>query len=689
MPRGKKSVIGSLSAPAPGEDEVQLSQELLSGILEDSINGFFILNSGYRIIHGNRAFRTMFRSMATGPVDVPVYTLLEGESRRVIKRQLRAVSHRKSPGTVEIELVVEDVKRHFLVSLSPVRSSGTRGNLIYGFVQDVSELKSLQYQLENERNYNRSIIETVKLGFVLVNDGNEYLDYNSEYLAILDRGEHELEGKTFYDFTDPHYIEAQKAMMREMVRSGKSFIFEKEFIRKDGSRVPVLVSMSRLPDKQGRPIGNFAFIRDISDQKQIENALKQQNLNIRKLITIYNEVSARFMGCANGDEVYASLVESMQSILGDADVEILMRGDDGFSPAYGAGRLTGTHRGPVSERNSLVMKLLGTRDAPILVRDIATEMNDEDFSVFPGISRHRSALFIPVQMRGVQGLVIILAFRNELQQPDEYVINLLAGMSNLASITIEKILSVEEQNAMRTTLDRYDRLTSMGRIIAGVAHEINNPLSIMQLDLDEMKDIASELQVKERASFDELVRSLQEEISRLSGLVKQLKDYSNPTGIGLETVFIDDLLKDFPIKIFLKNLQKKGVRVRLKLGAGNASIQIPRNRLIQVLMNLCANADDAIAGVKAPELTIETGRKEGERPQVYIMVSDNGPGIPAGMAQKIFEPFYTTKKSEGTGLGLSISYSIVKSYSGEILVESGEGRGARFIIHFPESSVSP
>jgi PAS domain S-box-containing protein len=663
-----------------------LSREFLMGILDDSVNGFFILNARFRIIFGNRAFRSMFREYEGS--DVPVYELFSGNPRRTIKRKIQAVFGKQVPKIIEIELGIAGKTRYFLVSLNPVRRKSARAKVIYGFIQDVTELKNLQYQLENERNYNRSIIETVKLGFVLVNDSNEYLDYNREYLAILGRDEKDLEGRTFYDFTEPSYIKNQEARMKEMVKSNRPFILEKEFIRKDGSTVPVLLSMSRLLDKQGRPIGNFAFIRDISDQKQIENTLKEQNRTIVNLVTIYNYASARFMNCSNRDEAFGVLGESLHGIIGFDKIEILMKENHGFSSVFGAGVLAQGRNEPVSDKNSLTFKLLAARESPILVKNVETELNDEDFSVFPGLTRHRSALFIPVPVRGSFGLAVIMAFEKPLSALDEYVMNILIGISNLASITIERILSAEEQSMMRLTLDRNERLTSMGRIIAGVAHEINNPLSIMQLDLDEMKEIASDLETRDKASFDELVKSLQEEISRLSGLVKQLKDYSNPSSIGLESVQIDDMIRDFPVKIFLKNLQKKGIRVRLRLNAGRKAVQIPKNRLIQVLMNLLQNAEDALAGRPEPELIVETGIS-GRKAQVFVAVLDNGAGIPSTHIQKVFEPFFSTKKSEGTGLGLSISYSIVKTYRGEIQVESREGEGTRFVISFPESSVSP
>jgi C4-dicarboxylate-specific signal transduction histidine kinase len=172
----------------------------------------------------------------------------------------------------------------------------------------------------------------------------------------------------------------------------------------------------------------------------------------------------------------------------------------------------------------------------------------------------------------------------------------------------------------------------------------------------------------------------------MSGIVAQLKDYSKPESIDDEKVNIDDVVKNYPLKILIKNMKKKGIDVRLKLNASKSLIKMPKNRLIQVLMNVLTNADDAIKDKKNGIIRLETRRIEKDSPYITISVKDNGIGIPEENLHKIFEPFFTTKKREGTGLGLSISYSIIKSYNGEIEVTSKPDDGAEFIIYFKEEA---
>lgn len=653
-------------------------------IIDESIDGFFIINKEYRIIKENKSFREIFNGFDFLSESIYLFDLVSRESKRNLKKRINNVLKNKSSETAEIKIMRGSQKKFYLISLNPVRQLSAKRKFIYGFIKDITEIKNLQYQLEQERNYNRSIIENVNLGFVMVNDDNEYLDFNNEYLSILKRDKKELKEKTFYDFTAPAYIEVQKKLNNEMIHTGKSYILEKEFIRKDGSTIPVLVSMSRLVDKNNKVVGNFAFIRDISDQKRIENEFKSQNEKILNLIGLYNTISAKFLKCADIDDVFSVLSDFIEKIISPDSIEILLRQKYGFRSSFSVRPVTRSKDIYLDERISLLVKKLITKQSVIFTQDIKTELNDEDIAAFPGFLRYKSGIFIPMSIRDEIISIIILSFKKTIKSPDEILMNVLIGISNLASITIEKIMSIEEQIKMKNTLDRAERFSAMGTLIAGVAHEINNPLSIMQLDLDELRSSSSDLDEKTNAACSDIIESLQEEIRRMTGIVNQLKDYSNPSRIDTDNIFIDELLKTIPIKIFFKNLMKKGITLNLNLNAGKSAIQIPKDRLIQVMMNLLSNADDAIENKTSGEIYVETGRLLKDKALVYILVRDNGSGIAPENFNKIFEPFFSTKQSEGTGLGLSISYSIIKGYNGEIHVSSTIGKGSEFTVYFPE-----
>lgn len=676
------SVMRDISKLKQLESQFIAERNYFKNIIDDSIDGFFMTDTTSKLLRFNRSFQNLFE--IRNRQDLKLFDLVVGKSREHLIRNVRSVMKQKKYVKMELSCESHSAK-HLLMSLNPLYAQDGTITGIYGFVKDISEIKRLQNIIEYERNYNRSIIETVDLGFVLVNDDNEYLDYNDAYLKILGRNEEELSAKTFYDFTVKEYINYQKSLMDELKRTGHSITFEKEFIRRDGSSIPVVVSMARLRDEEENQIGTFAFIRDISEQKEIENKLIERSTRILNLINIYNTISVQLLQCEEIDEVFYALHDSILSIVHPDSIEIITKEYNGFRTAFSHNAITRKDV-LITAKLSLIIQKLIREQRSILISSIDTELNDEDLDLFPGLTDYQSALFVPIRLKDEVGGIVILSFTEHRDTIDEIILNILIGITNMAFLTIEKIKSKHEQTEMQNALDRYERLSLMGRIAAGVAHEINNPLSIMQLDLDELNSFYHSGDCPE-IERRELFSSLQEEIKRMSGIVSQLKDYYRPDSFEKEVVSIDDMLKSYPIKILLKNLKKKGIELDMYLSAGKSFIHISKSRLIQVLMNIISNADDAIGNKKYGKVIIETKRIDKDGPYVQISIRDNGVGISSQEINRIFEPFYTTKKSEGTGLGLSISYSIIKNYNGEIEVMSEVKKGAEFIIYFPEHIV--
>ncbi len=649
-------------------------------IINDSIDGFFAVDRQYRVLDHNKSFAGMFAGYLARGREARFTDMLTGDSRKRIESSINAVFRRGSSETGEIEIEnTSGMKRYYLVSLNPLEDPESRVVAVFGFLKDITEIKRLQYMVENERNYNRGIIETVNLGFVLVDDQNEYLDYNRAYLEILGREEADLVGRNFYDFTVPKFRKYQGEIMAEVKRTGAPVTFEKEFVRRDGSVVPVVVTMSRLIDKNGKPIGSFAFIKDISEQKRTERELIEKNERIIRLINIYNAVSAKLLSPGSIGEVYEIVAGAVADIIRPATMEIFALGRRGYRSVFTRDIATRKETVFIRDDQCPVVKKLLADTNPIFIPDARAGLGARDLKFFPDLKKNASAIFIPVNIKGDMAGFMVLSFETVHADIDDIVLKLLNGIANLASITIEKLNSLREQSTMQQALDRYERLTAMGRIIAGVAHEINNPLSIIQFDIDDLRGIASAEGLPE--GFMEALESIQEEVTRMSGIVTQLKDFSKPEETGGDTVLVDEVIKSYPLKIVFKNMKKKGLTVRTLPGAGSVHARISKNRLIQVLMNLLNNADDAIADKERGIIEVETRITDRGGPGVAIIIRDNGTGIEADDLSRVFEPFFTTKKSEGTGLGLSISYSIVKSCNGEIEVRSARNEGTEFTVH--------
>lgn len=264
---------------------------------------------------------------------------------------------------------------------------------------------------------------------------------------------------------------------------------------------------------------------------------------------------------------------------------------------------------------------------------------------------------------------------------------------------------------------RAEKLASVGRLSAGIAHEIGNPIGIVMgyLELLKQKDIPD-------AEKREYIHRTEEEIERINTIIRQLLEISRPSTAGLKVVSIHDLIDDVAQVLNVQPLMSN-IELECCLEAQNDRVLADANQLRQVFLNLIINAADAISsGGKTVDgklliksvLDGETPETEGndaadalhgaganenparsrspdpKRPArdrkayLKIMFIDNGPGIPEENISNIFDPFFTTKEpGKGTGLGLSVSYMIVEGFGGQMRVDSKIGQGTTMTLRLP------
>jgi len=257
------------------------------------------------------------------------------------------------------------------------------------------------------------------------------------------------------------------------------------------------------------------------------------------------------------------------------------------------------------------------------------------------------------------------------------------AFENMAARLQENRIELEQNIATlekaQEDLIRSEKMASVGRLAAGVAHELGNPLSSIQgfIHLIDREDISKE----EKADFLHRVRS---ELDRMDSIIRLLLDYARPARSNIEPV---DLNKLVETGLGLIEVQKgfKDFQIRKELAPDLPPARAEENKLIQVLLNLLNNAVQAMAGRIRPEervLTLETGLEGAD--QVFISVADTGIGIAGEDLESIFDPFFTRKEpGQGAGLGLAVSRSIIESFGGRIKAASILARGSRFTVLLP------
>jgi two-component system NtrC family sensor kinase len=234
-----------------------------------------------------------------------------------------------------------------------------------------------------------------------------------------------------------------------------------------------------------------------------------------------------------------------------------------------------------------------------------------------------------------------------------------------------------QKRELEMQLMRSERLSYLGRLSAGIAHEINQPLTgvltFASLLLRKFREDEST-----RKDLEIIVR----ETTRIRRIVQGVLEFARETPMEKKPVKIEQVL-DETLDLVVHQQRFFGITVQKQYDTTLPELILDPNLMEQVFMNIILNAADAMKG--SGTLTIGTRR---DKTMVAIEFRDTGPGIPAAIIDKIFDPFFTTKDStEGTGmgLGLSVSYGIVKNHSGDIEVRSEEGQGTTFIVRLPVS----
>jgi signal transduction histidine kinase/DNA-binding NarL/FixJ family response regulator len=237
---------------------------------------------------------------------------------------------------------------------------------------------------------------------------------------------------------------------------------------------------------------------------------------------------------------------------------------------------------------------------------------------------------------------------------------------------------VEERTAelrsAQELLIRAEKLASVGRLAAGIAHEINNPLMPIRVNLEMMKEDVDEKRDVSGEDIDEALRS----VNRISRIVERLQQFTRKRGDNapvMQPLKIADVLDDV-MALSGSYITKSGIKVNINVDE-KAQVYGSRDQLEQVFLNIILNAHAAMQN--GGTLTIDSAVK-GQN--LIVRFADTGVGIAQDMLDKIFEPFISTKEN-GSGLGLFISYGIIEDHNGQIEVESAEGKGATFTLTLP------
>jgi len=478
----------------------------------------------------------------------------------------------------------------------------------------------------------------------------------------------------------------------------------------------------------------------IYSNRELEKKFTELETRIEQL-SLLTDLSAAVSGTLDPEKIYDQALDRLADRSGYQEVSLLL--------ADRAGRTLRAHRqraatpdtppGPAltvaldAEASAIARTVLGGH--PVLIRD-ARKDPDPACRVLARAGA-RSVVAAPLRVgERLVGLLAVTAPEPErFDHPDADLLVTVAnhvalaldkaqsfqtieemsrGLEDTVRIRTEQLRTANEElraayrdlQATQAQLIQREKMASIGRLVAGVAHELNNPIGFISSNVTTLEDFVRRLRAmlesyqavalpapeQERLAarraelkidyaltyLDRMIAGIREGADRTRKIVGDLRVFTRAADDVWQPV---DLHEEIESSLtLLGHLLRDRITVERRFG-DIGPVECVRSQIDQVLLNLLANAAQAIVGPGT--ITIET-RREGDMARVRIV--DDGPGIPPEVLPRVFDPFFTTKPvGEGTGLGLSISYEIVKHHGGDIQAESPAGGGAVFTVRLPVS----
>ena len=498
--------------------------------------------------------------------------------------------------------------------------------------------KEIHERRSKEENSRRlaAIVESSDDAIIAATLEGVITDWNAGAERMLGYSRAEMIGKPLSLIT-PQELQDEPLDSQAKLLTGVSGVrLESVRIRKDGRRIQVAIAVSPIVNQEGRMVGGSAILRDITDRKFMEDALRRSEASYRSFVQ-----NAPF------------------------------------------GILRTTPDGRILQANPAMVQMLGcAAEDELLGLDMAEDVYSRpegrpEGTAWAGNSKRNSTQGIELEWRRKDGSTFTA-------RCDTHVVLDGEGFLEFLETFVE---DVTERREMELQLRQRQKMEAIGLLAGGIAHDFNNLLGV----ISGYAELLSERTATD-GKLHGSVEQIQKAASRASSLTRQLLVFSRQQ--VLETKVLDLNLIVADMARMLPRLLCEDIQVQVALEPVAGAVKADQGQIEQVIMNLAVNARDAMPGGGTLEIRTRRAAYDVELAQKYpsmapgeyvaLVVSDTGMGMDKRVQAHIFEPFFTTKeRGRGTGLGLATVYGFVKQIGGYIWVESEPGHGSIFAIYLP------
>ncbi len=632
------------------EDALRESEEKYRTVLEHSHDGIFMAQDDV-IVFCNRALASMLGMQVEELQGRAISEIIVPEDLDlVLGRHRQRIEGVELPESYEFRALHRDGVTPVLVHMSVGLCTYLGRKATVGTVRDVTQERMQEIALRESESKYRSVIENIQDAFYRSDAQGRLIMASPSLVRLL--GYESLDECLNVDistaYADPG---ARQELLRTLLERGVISDYEVTLLRRDGTPIVVATSSRLRLDEHGEFLGVEGIFRDVTQSKRAEAALRESE-------------------------------ERLQRFLRGSPIPCFVIGPDH--------RVVLWNDALAELTNVPAEQVIGTRDhwrafydvPQSCLADLLVAGDSSAMAVWHGGSARRSTL--------IDEAFVGMEFFPMLRKGGRWLHYTAAAVRDRSGVLIGAIETIEDVTELRRAdeqLRRSQRLESIGRLAAGVAHDFNNMLTPIMGYAGFL--LASLQPLDERHGHaEQILRAAQ----RSRDLTRQLLAFSRKQVLDLKAIDLREIVSG--LQNLLRRTLREDIELRIGLAAEVCPILADVGQIEQVLMNLTVNAQDAMPGGGMVALEVGIGHTDalagvpvGEiapGPCVVLTVSDTGTGMDEETREHVFEPFFTTKvQGAGTGLGLATVHGIVKQHGGVIVLETSPGAGSTFRILLP------
>jgi two-component system NtrC family sensor kinase len=464
--------------------------------------------------------------------------------------------------------------------------------------------------------------------------------------------------------------------------------FETRLVGKNDRMFYALITSNVIVDITGQITGYVLIIRDITKRIFSKQQIEEQNIRLDALNVISKTVSSSI----NLDEVLRSTINKIIEVLENDSVRIYLL-DDNKDILYLAAHkgLSSTFMSkPYVKSRKPGEGLLGQA-----VLDGETKIVDNfqrsrnlyvDSLIEEGL---QSSAYIPLSTKGESIGVMVVSSHIAFKFPSEDV-EFLSAIGNHIGVAVENANLYEnikgayqELKEAQEQIIQTEKLASLGKLAATIAHEINNPIAVVLTYVRLMIKLMdrNRFSPERLEDISRYLATMESETARCGEVVKNLLAFSRQDKVTIESHSIAEII-DRSLILISHDLEMKEIQLKKTIEPNLPKVQCDFKQIQQAILNIMYNASEAM--LKGGILTVTANMRAGVEGFVDVMIADTGCGIAEEDKENIFEPFFTTKEEgKGVGLGLSLVYGIITRHKGTIEVKSEPGKGSTFKVTLP------